>query len=280
MEPALLDRLVSEAPEQWLLFHYTSLENLWNILASGEIWLKPYAKTNDPRETKEWVAEVRVEAGASDETRRLAKEIPQRFDHLLHGGARLVCFSRDRARGDDAAPDSLFHRGWAIAPMWHHYGSGHKGACFVFDWPELMEIVDTYRPFENGNLFSCGDVEYSDEPLEMVIDLSEIAETDADGVLDEYQIARGVASRLYFTKNKFWSYENEFRIVVVRWDVPSGEVLREVRIPFGPALKGVILGEQFPDERLDELRGSVAPHTDVEILRATWERGVPHLQTP
>jgi len=129
----MLHWLEDAAPDEMLLFHYTKEDKLRNILRGGELWLSPYAFTNDPRETKEWVADVITDASAGDrDTQRLADEVRSQADTILRGGARLACFTLDRPPTADAEPSSKFHRGWGRARMWLQYAGDHTGACLVF----------------------------------------------------------------------------------------------------------------------------------------------------
>src|SRR5687767_14349603 len=112
----MIDLLTGSEPNETLLFHYTKRETLWKILEGGELQLSPYASTNDPRETKEWVAEVIHEARDTDKTTaQVADEIRNLADSVLRGGARLACFTLDREMLEGAEVDSLFHRGWGRA---------------------------------------------------------------------------------------------------------------------------------------------------------------------
>jgi hypothetical protein len=271
--------LTESEPDEMLLFHYTKQQTFWNIIRGGELWLSPYASTNDPRETKEWVAEVILDVRDKDgSAQRIADEVRSLADTILRGGARLACFTLDRTMTADAEPDSMFHRGWGRARMWLQYAEDHAGACFVFQRDVLVGQVDDNRPVRDGDLFSCGRVVYSDKSLRLAIKLVNIERQDALGILDDYQIERGVAGELYFTKNTEWASESEFRIVVVHWNLPEDELNRPLRIPHVPALRAVILGERFPDASLDRVRADIRQHRGVELARCFWEAGAPGLE--
>ena len=53
--------LSDDEPDDNLLFHYTRERKVRNILLTQVLRLSPYAFTNDPRETKEWIAETIIE---------------------------------------------------------------------------------------------------------------------------------------------------------------------------------------------------------------------------
>lgn len=162
--------------------------------------------------------------------------------------------------------------------MWLQYARDHSGACLVFHRDVLIRQVDDHRPVRNGDLFSVGRVVYSDKSLRLAIKLVDIDRQDALGVLDDYQIEKGVAGELYFTKSTEWESETEFRIVVVHWNLPSDELSRPLRIPFGPALAAVILGERFPASDLDRVLEATRHYAGVEVLLCRWESGAPRLE--
>jgi hypothetical protein len=142
----------------------------------------------------------------------------------------------------------------------------------------LVGQVDEYRPHRDGDLFSVGRVVYSDKPLRLAIKLVDIDHRDALGVLDDYQIRKGVAGELYFTKNTDWASETEFRIVVVHWNLPEDEISKPLRIPHGPALRAIVLGDRFSAKSVDRLREDIGEYPGVDLLRCSWEGGAPVLQ--
>jgi hypothetical protein len=266
--------LTESEPDEMLLFHYTKPKTFWSIVEGGEMWLSPYASTNDPRETKEWVAEVIMDVTDQDgEAQRIAADVRSLADSVLRGGARLACFTLDRHMTADAQPHSHFHRGWGRARMWLQYAGDHTGACLAFTRDVFVGQVDDHRPVRDGDMFSCGRVVYSDKPLKLAIKLVKIDRRDALGVLDDYQIERGVAGELYFTKNTEWVSETEFRVVVVHWNLPADQMREPLRIPHAPALRAIVLGERFPDADLDRLRAEMNRYPGVELVRCMWEGG-------
>ena len=267
-----------------LLFHYTSPSTLKAILANGTLRLGPYADTNDPRETKEWVPLFTMRDGPTrpDErylTRALeASEAAARAtDRYLRQGARVACFSLDRERSDGATEGTLFHRGWARARMWEQYADQHTGACLVFDRSRLVRLVDEHRPTGDGDLFSCGRVHYVDRALTIELTWTAVVDDGIANVLDDFQIRRGVADHLYFTKNTDWMSEEEFRIVFVEWDVSDETANTPITIPYESSLLAVVLGEHFPETELDLLRGQKGMSNEVELLSCQWSSGVPYL---
>jgi hypothetical protein len=277
--------LADDGRDPMLLFHYTRAETLDKILDGGRLRLSTYASTNDPRETKEWVAEVVLAAELERPDLLVeAQEARRMADRILRRGARLACFTLDRAPAPGAEIGSLFHRGWARSRMWSQYAEEHSGACLVFRRDVMVEQVDRHRPLADGDLFSCGAVTYLDTPLRIPLVMAEVAARGVLEALDDLQVRRGVAGELYFTKNTDWASEEEFRIVVVRWNLPLPELDNPLDIPFGGALRAVVVGDGYLEANLPGLLHRMAGYPEVEIVRCSWEGGAPVLapvgQTP
>jgi hypothetical protein len=264
-----------------LLFHYTRPDTLAGILGSWMLWLGPYAKTNDPREQKEWKAGFLMPApgGRRPEERFLAffdnnaDRVCQVTDRVLRRGARLACFAVDRPALPDATAGTLFHRGWARARMWQQYADEHRGACLVFNRTELLSAIDDQLPHEDGDLYFFGRVEYRDQALTIRLSVRDLVERGIEETLDDFQTRRGAAMHLYLTKNTDWESEQEFRVVVVRRFVPVGEDLDPIKVDLRGALKTVVLGERYDGDIAAILRG----HPEVDVLRCWWGDGVPLL---
>lgn len=271
--------LADGEPDEMLVFHYTKLETAEKILTTGRLRLGPYTSTNDPRETKEWVAEMTLAAGGvSEETLHEADVAGEKADQLLRRGARLACFTLDRSPRTEAAPGSLFHRGWARANMWAHYADRHRGACLVFRRDEIVGQVDDHRPHADGDVFSCGRVNYADMPLHIALLMADVRDRGIADVLDNLQTRRGAVGDLYFTKNSDWSSEQEFRVVVVRWAIPQEEWEVPLDIPFGNSLLAIVLGEAATEPGVAAVRSALERHPTAALLRCRWDRGAPLLE--
>jgi hypothetical protein len=104
-----------------LLFHYTTGSTaLEHILRDGRLRLSSYARTNDPREAKDWLFAVYCE-----ETGSLAQggaiALSTQLTEELKRECRLLCFCGETvaAAGQSAMTES---RGWGRARMWAQYG--------------------------------------------------------------------------------------------------------------------------------------------------------------
>jgi hypothetical protein len=275
-----LHRLQLQEIDDNLLFHYTPPTSLEAILKNWTLRLGAYANTNDPREQKEWRAGfvIPTAGGRPPEqylrfARESGDEVDQATDRLLRRGARLACFAVDRVPLPDAAAGCLFHRGWARARMWQQYAKKHTGACLAFDRTGLLEAIDEQLLHHDGDLFFWGRVEYQDQPLTIPLRVPDLVDIGIEKALDDLQTRKGTAQHLYMTKNTDWESEQEFRIVVVRWNVPKSEANVPIKIDFRGCLKAIVLGEHFAGD-IATLLGT---RTGVDVLRCWWGDGVPLL---
>jgi Protein of unknown function (DUF2971) len=264
-----------------LLYHYTRPDSLDTILANGTLRLSPYANTNDPREQKDWRPAFVMPATPARPPERwldvgrtsAASLIDETTDRHLRRGARLACFAHDRERLNDASVGTLFHRGWARARMWHQYASEHTGACLVFDRTELLESVDNRIPHQQGDLFTWGKVAYRDQALTIPLSVPMLADVGVEAALDNLSVRQGAVEHLYLTKNTDWESEQEFRIVVIRWNVGDKSVDEPIDVAFGNALRAVVFGDRFTGD----IVAMLADRPDVDALRCRWGDGVPLL---
>lgn len=210
--------------------------------------------------------------------RHEVEEARRYADRTLRCGARLMCFTVDRDQDPEAAASSLYHRGWARPRMWSQYAENHCGACLVFAADSIRAQVDRYRPLSDGDLFSYGAVHYVDKAPYITIWLSEVRSMGILEALNDFQVVRGVANQLYFTKSTDWASENESRIIVVRWNPPEDELDSPLDIPFGRSLRAIVVGELFDDGELEALRVIHARYPNVELVRCVWTGGRPALK--
>jgi hypothetical protein len=267
-----------------LLYHYTSATTLAKILDSGQIRLGPYARTNDPREQKEWIPRFTMPTGPGRPPERYLSSTPEEVeaafratDRYLRRGARLACFTLDRPRADDATAGTLFHRGWARARMWEQYAAHHAGACLVFDRQKLIELVDNHRPHGDGDLFTYGTVTYLDHALTVPLPWIDVVDQGIEAVLDDFQIRKDAARHLYTTKNTDWESEQEFRIVYVEWHVSEEAIDTPISIPFEGSLEAIVLGEAFPETEHNVMEFRSGMPAGLDVLQCQWHSGVPIL---
>lgn len=271
-----LDVAIPSDPFDDLLFHYTTAEKLALMLDGGEFWLSPYRYTNDPREKQEWIPNVFENELAGTSQTGFEHE-RREADRLLRGGARLGCHTVDRTPSDE--DDGLFHRGWARSRMWEQYADHHRGACVVFDKADLNLAVDQGTRHGNGDMWTFGNIRYVDRPMRYDLWLDEIERNGLETAIADLQTDRRWLMELYFTKNRDWESESEYRQVVVLWDLPVDKADEPVRAPFGSALQAIIVGEQFPHTELSVLRHRAHFAPSIVVARCKRELGAPSLSS-
>ncbi len=62
------------------------------------------------------------------------------------------------------------------------------------------------------------------------------------------------------------------------WKLPKEELANPLGIPFGAALRVIVLGAHSPDPDVSQLRESLAGYRHVEVMRCSWEVGAPLLE--
>ena len=252
----MLQELTTTEPSRFL-YHYATMEGLFRILCSGNVRLGLYGNTNDPRENKEWVEAIDAPSGSA----------PASIDRL-RTGARLACFTVDGCPSNGAEIHSHFHRGWARARMWAQYASHHTGVCLVFDFEDLAGRIDRGYQLRDGEYLINGPVSYIDKSLTLPMS---IRTSTLDNIHDDV-LATDLINHLYLTKNRDWESEREHRFVILTW---AYETDTPIDIPFGTALRAVVLGEACalcsPASGLPRLE-------TVDFYRCTWSRGTPSLQ--
>jgi hypothetical protein len=262
-------------PGEWL-YHYTTKEAaLGSILPLGLIRMGLFRDTNDPRENKDWVfqlgghtaVEVRDWEALTAEATRLAKFT-----------TKLLCLTRDDPAFDSDSFTSIFGRGFAHSRMWAQYGGGHTGVCLVFDAERLGQAIEAAFHGQASDLYG-GEVEYSDEsaddPLAFRLDHDKVARFDLETAVFEH--VRRYHRKLFFHKSLDWATEWEYRWVL------RGPPPAPTFVPIGGALRGVCLGERFPDLEIESLRYMLGQLEGVSLVRLQWHNGRPrvhHMDRP
>jgi len=161
--------------------------------------------------------------------------------------------------------------------MWDRYAGGHQGVCLVFDQVELLSRVEETVPVGDGNITTWGSVRYVDAPLDVPVAGAFTSVHDLRVALDEMTSQRWVVNDLYMTKNRDWESEREFRVVVVRWNLPDAELDEPLRVPLDDCLRAVVVGEAGDADGAAALVRS--PGTSgVDVLRCEWVAGAPVLR--
>ncbi len=123
-------------------------------------------------------------------------------------------------------------------PMWLNYGCQGKGLCLRFDTKDIKAFARPSLEFESCDYLS------SDDVAEKIKHLQEIERTISK---DDFQ--REVAKTVHFSKDEYWQYEEEYRIIkfeqrknVMQKITPRGIIeYVTLEIPL-TALRGICIG--------------------------------------
>lgn len=260
-----------------LLYRFMGADGVLKTVESWQLRLSPWLKMNDPREKKEWRTADIIAGRLQAVPPYTQHELERAFDRLLRRGARLACFTDDRAPVTEHSSRWLLHRGWGRSAMWDRYADSHKGGCLVFNSQALMERFDTFQ-LGAGYIRTWGRVEYVDEPISIELQADVRSDEHLVELLDETTSGRYTVSDLYMKKLKDWESEREFRTVEVLWNIPEAELDEPLYMPIGASLRTVIIGEMFSEVDLDRLRERLGSYPEApELFRCSWHGGVPFL---
>jgi hypothetical protein len=241
------------------LYHYTSSSvALDSVLAQGRLRLGLVELMNDPYESRPRYPNLSIAEGVPElgpDHGQTMKEA----DRLLRRAAKVACFTCDYELPDSVLnPQAL--PGYAHPALWAHYAAGHPGVCLRFSRRALAERLRSQLG-PRGLLFD-GAVEY---PLEMAfraqamgLDVEQIHEFGLDVVVTRY-IER-YHRELFFVKHTDWAEEREYRWVFVDPE-PS-----PVYVTVAGALAGLVLGDAFPETRMDAVH-HLAARFDLDVTR-------------
>jgi hypothetical protein len=255
------------------LYQYRSAETLVkHILPTGSLRMGPFALTNDPRETKDWVFGYGTRNGPLDieEVKRVEREITQ----TAKSKSKVICFVRDGTGGVGMEPNAIYERGFCRPRMWAQYAQNHTGACLVFQSNSLRRAL-TDSISNPADLFE-GDVAYRDRSRgpslqnnPFIIDLDAIRQ---HGVREAARAHVHQYWRdLFFEKMKDWSDEREHRWVL--WEADSD--FHHFR--FRDSLVGIVLGPDFPSEFLDPVFTFSEQYKSSEVAQILWINGAPQI---
>lgn len=199
------------------LAHYTSIENIENILRTDETWFSNPLNMNDHEELRYVVLEANNKFYASDSLRALVQfeNLKKHFEYFFgefsykHSlDLYAFCFSEYSESDSDG-----------LLSMWRGYGGNGKGAAIVLDTEKL-------EPKE-GSPFIVAKVTYlsKDKRLKWIDDVlikaAEIITTnnlssDEDLYNAAYQLFERIKIFALFTKHSGFTEEKEWRVVFLK----------------------------------------------------------------
>ncbi|GGS72468.1 hypothetical protein GCM10010222_11590 [Streptomyces tanashiensis] len=254
------------AATQWTptedLFHYTSAQAAAAMLTTGKLRLSPYPRTNDLWETEPHPPGL---SGPQGEDLNATFAVWDELDRHLRLHTKVGCLTRDFVPAADITNRDAA-RGWSHLALWSHYGDKYGGVCLRVDQGRLIESF--LRDSEQATFAFHGPVRYLNSQNGLFtgshIDLGQVAEFGADAVALAY--AEANKDLLFFRKHRDWSYESEYRLVVLNQS--SDYDFIDIR----DAVTGVILGNRFPSKDLRVIEAALEDYPDVEVQQLHYHQ--------
>jgi Protein of unknown function (DUF2971) len=235
--------VIAEAALTDDLYHYTSSSvALDSVLPQMRLRLGLVEFVNDPYESRPRYPNLSIAKGVP-ELGPSHEETMRQADRLLRRAAKVACFTQDYELPESVLNPSAL-RGYAHPALWSHYGAEHSGVCLQFSRRALAERMrDQFRV---GSLFE-GAVQYQEDVQGLAqavgLDVEQIHEFGLDVVVTSY--VERYHRELFFLKHPDWATEAEYR-----WVFVNQEPL-PVYLNIAGALTGLVLGDAFPEARLD-----------------------------
>lgn len=221
------------------LYHYTSVKTAVLILEGGNLLFGQMKKVNDPKEFSDWKLSPAFNT-AKIKTREISifnRKISRRCKEIT----QALCFSMDslhvRNSGHAYHESGCLGRGFGNSPMWNFYGAKHKGICFVFNKDNLLARINAQM---HDKFYRHGEINYENERFASEYnnpyqyDLDRLLEAGLEKYCPEF-LNRSLV-HIYFKKFAAWSYEDEYRIVVVN------DNTNRLSFNYGRALDSIVFG--------------------------------------
>lgn len=260
------------SPDEYL-YHYTTGRTLLEkILPSHSLRMSSLAQTNDPRESKSWKIDLGTNGYFSEESDSEWAAL-EKATTLAKDSFKVICFTADSPNSAGVQVDHIWERGHCRPRMWTQYAekADQMGVCLVFDRAELESSIRASIPCET-HIFK-GYVEYRNRSqAPSLVNNPFILDYDLLKARGSEEAVRVHVGRywkeLFFQKAIDWSHEAEYRYLL--WDREHDAHI----FPFGSALKGIVFGPSFSDDKLHGLNRYYR-QGDLDIGRLKWDKGVP-----
>lgn len=254
-------------------FHYTTREAAFgHILPSRKLRFSPYEQMRDPMENKEWSWRASWPVDNPD----LEAEDPleeaffyfQELARKIRLQAHLLALTVDAP--DYPAPAEEFAKGWARARMWEQYAENHEGICLVFDREALEASLthDLERQLGFGPYHRQVQYDAAGSAALQSTNLQPASwPMNFNGVFVEKYIEDHF-DELFFKKTLDWQTEYEYRFVT------TASPEQPLYAAYGDAMRGIVLGEQFPDWQLPAAI-EASTQAGVELMAMSWHGRAP-----
>jgi hypothetical protein len=237
------------------LYYYCKLSTaIEHILPRKQLLLNLVGKTNDPRENKSFVfAKTYTFAGNYFLLDNPDYDVSQE----IRKDCKMLCFSTDYKH--------FF--GYEYSRMWALYGDNHKGICIELNKEKFIQ-ENPRLVFQN--LFK--EVKYYEfdisKPLKHItIDIDRIRELGLrDFIRKEFRNEH--IDYLFFTKNKEWESEHEFRLIYF------SDLIENEYCSIQNCIESIFLGIDFNENYLPSILDKI-PGIKTKILDYKGVRLVP-----
>jgi len=251
------------------LYHFTSLETaLEKILPTGKLRLGPFLKTNDPRETKEWLFPISFK---NDEFpgffSRENMDLNQQLNNAIKKHCKVLCFCKDYMK----QPKSVyFGRSYQRPSLWAHYAENHRGVCLVFDRKKL--VATARRELRGKGTLHIGSVVYQGQSK--LYDQSEFRVFYSEVMKNSVEVAAEKLIKekhrdLFFWKHDDWKNECEYRFVL------RSNNDHDDYISVGDSIKGIIIGCDFPYQAYQPIIQHYMSMYHMASGHMQWHNGLP-----
>ena len=251
------------------VYHYTNAETAINhILKDETLLVSCYNKTNDPKETKDWLF-----ISGSNFGKCLKKYTPEYLSKIMNPVIKetthVICFTKDEVLTGNA--EDMPKRGFCKPRMWAQYGDKHRGVCLIFDFNELSDAF--HDRFHEYN-YDSNNVLYKDRDIsEIQLDPAYVVNIDNLEDYGQLSYARSHAAkfkqRLFCEKASDWSNENEYRWVLFDYeeDLPPTFHIKK-------SLKGIVFGADCDEDTIRKVvKASLKLEPQYQQLR--WRNCTP-----
>jgi hypothetical protein len=262
-------------PNAWLC-HYTRAHTAFaRVLPSGRLLMNRYNRMRDPLENKEpFFAGVSGWSSDKDSDFQVFWQLQAAVRRARHPW-RLVSLTQgqDTGRPPEGGWNDVFRCPWARPRMWEQYAENHAGVCLIFDREKLIDVFQ----YELAKLGQHWNQAVTYTPAGFAGSPAAHVQSEAfKGVAIEDGVAIHVYEHFtdfFFLKTEDWATECEYRFVL-KPASDDGSTDKPLLVPYGDALKYVVVGEAFPPWQIEGAR-QVAKDARVELRFMSWKLGQP-----